>query len=314
MASAINGQIAFNCLLQAFQQLERCKMVFQGARRFQQKRVLIVITRFSLGRKQWLLLSLGIVAGMIAYGMISSWEQSKAWPHDPIRTQAWEKIAPRLVEVEKDANRAGKRHHDRVVAYFAEKRLHSRASPRMRSAGAVSGPSSKANSPAMRVGLTKTQLRDAFERHFFTSDDLQILLQSAIVSYLTELEGDENALLVAIRADLSEQDLPALRGLAALRNDDVFKAEYRKMLAQVIPAVTRDLKVTVGREAVVWVGSEIASCHHDSDCFGGCRSPRRVRRNPRFWGGFGSGHPGPWLGRRIYRRWCRRLGDASCRV
>ncbi len=84
-------------------------------------------------------------------------------------------------------------------------------------------------------------------------------MQSVVAGYLTELEGEENAMLVAIRADLSDQDLPALRALTALRSDDAFKSEYRKMVQQVVPAVSRDLKITVGREAVVWVGSEVAA-------------------------------------------------------
>ena len=102
-------------------------------------------------------------------------------------------------------------------------------------------------------------LRQAFERHFFTARDLQELMQSVITSHVSDLEGRENALLVAIRADLSEQDLPALRALSALKSDESFQKEYRKMLDQVVPVVSRDLKITIGREAVVWVGSDIAA-------------------------------------------------------
>ena len=259
MVSSINELFAFNRICR---KRFNAREVQDGVTRFQDvsnikgSRVMKVL--FSLGRKQCLLLTLGILAGMAAWGIIASLNQSKAQPHEPVRIQAWEKIAPRLQQADKDAAKSGKRHLDRISAYFAEKRLHSRDFAEDALGwggkwafiqGKLTGDEGKAHQAHLRI---------AFERHFFTSRDLQNLLQSVITAYLTELEGHENELLVAIRADLSEQDFPALHGVTALRSDEVFKAEYRKMLEQVVPAVGRDLKITVGREAVVWVGSEIA--------------------------------------------------------
>ena len=102
-------------------------------------------------------------------------------------------------------------------------------------------------------------LRQAFERHLFSGPEFQSVVKSIVTAYLSELEGQENELLVAIRADLGDEDLPGVRDLAALRSDEAFQGEYRKMLTDVIPVVGRELLITVGREAVVWVGADIAT-------------------------------------------------------
>jgi hypothetical protein len=83
-------------------------------------------------------------------------------------------------------------------------------------------------------------LAHAFEKHIFTNDDLQDLLQATVSGLIGELEGQDNALLVQIRADWSEEDLPALRSLGALQSNDAFQGEYRKVLAEVIPIISRD--------------------------------------------------------------------------
>jgi len=211
----------------------------------------------SLRRTQVALLTLGTLAGMVAWAVFSHRSQPKA--PDPARVQLWQKITPRLQQADQDGAQTGQRHLERLSDFFIEKRWYARDFAEDALGwggkwafvkGKVAGDDGKAH---------QEYLRAAFERHFFTGRDLQELLQSVITGYLTEVEGQENALLVAIRADLSEQDLPALQQLAALRSDEAFRNEYRKMLEQVIPTISRDMKITLGREAVVWVGSDIAA-------------------------------------------------------
>jgi len=195
---------------------------------------------------------------MIAWMVVSSWSQPKAPPVEPARLQAWNKISSRLRQAQRSSSE-GAQQLQYVREFFAEKRQRSRGfaddvlgwgGKWAFVKGKVLGDEGKAHQLFMR---------QAFERHFFTAHDLQELMESVITAHLSELEGEENALLVAIRADLSEQDLPALKALSALKSDEAFCEQYRKLLDQVAPIVSRDMKVTIGREAVIWVGSDIAA-------------------------------------------------------
>ena len=214
---------------------------------------------FSSRRIRVGLLTLGVLAGMIAWTVFSSSSRPKAPPADPTRVQAWNKIASRLRQAERNDSDPGAQHLQYVKDFFADKRERSRAFAEdvLGWAGKwqfVKGKLWRDDGKGHQVFM-----RQAFERHFFTARDLQELMQSVITAHLSELEGEESALLVAIRADLSDQDLPALRALSALKSDEAFRDEYRKMLDRVVPIVSRDMKVTIGREAVVWIGSDIAA-------------------------------------------------------
>ena len=205
------------------------------------------------------LLTLGVLAGMTAWMLLPSGSEPQAPPPDPACVRAWQKITPRLQQAEKDGDKAGQKQLQVIEDFFVDKKRHATdfAEEAIGWRGKWAFVKGKLNGDEGKA--YQAHLRSAFERHFFTGSDLQELLEKAIKAYLTELEGQENALLVAIRADLAEQDLPTPRALAALRSDEAFRKEYRKMLEQVVPIVSRDLKIAVGREAVVWVGSEIAA-------------------------------------------------------
>jgi F0F1-type ATP synthase membrane subunit c/vacuolar-type H+-ATPase subunit K len=210
-------------------------------------------------RRTAVLMTAGALCGMVALWIFRSSSQPKATPPNPAAMQAWEKINPRLRQADSDGAQAGEEHLQRIKDFFAEKQTHVRDF-----AEEVLGLSGKwAFVKGKLFGDDgkghQAFLRKAFEQHIFTNGDLQNLLQVTITGLISELDGQENSLLVSIRADLSEQDLPAVRCLAAVHSDQAFLGEYRKMLAEVIPVVSRDLKITVGREAAVWVGSDIAA-------------------------------------------------------
>ena len=101
-------------------------------------------------------------------------------------------------------------------------------------------------------------LLEHFEKHVLTDADLKTMLESTLAAYVTDMQGLENDMLVRLRADLAEDEL--FRGdVPALKSDEAFKEAYRRMEEQVLPIVTEDLKVTIGREVGVFVGSEIAA-------------------------------------------------------
>ena len=208
--------------------------------------------------RHMLLVSLGATAGMALWLWVSSGTVTKAPPLDPVRMRAWDKVSSRL-RAQQNSSDPAELQLQRIRDFFADKQQRTRDF-----ADDVLGWSGKwhfVKGKIFRDDGKAHQLfmRQAFERHFFTAGDLQGLMQSVVAAHLSELEGQENALLVAIRADLSEQDLPALRELSAMKSDENFQREYRRLLDQVVPIVSRDMKVTIGREAVVWVASDIAA-------------------------------------------------------
>jgi hypothetical protein len=206
-----------------------------------------------------ILLTLGVLGGIMAFALFRSSGMPEAVPLDPAQAQVWDKIAPRLQQADNDGAQAGEQRFQRVRDFFAEKKRRTGGF-----ADAVLGWGGKwAFVKGKLFGDEgkghQEYLRSVFEEHLFTNDDLQNLLQVIIAGYLSDLEGQENALLVAIRADLCDPESPALQSLAALRSDEAFEAAYKKTLADAVPVVSRDLGITVGREAGVWIGSEIAA-------------------------------------------------------
>jgi hypothetical protein len=205
-----------------------------------------------------ILLLVGTLGGMLAWKLYSS-HQPKRVALDPARVQVWEKIAPRLRQAEQRGDEFGERHLQSVKDFFADKRGHANDFADDVLGWGGKWAFLKGKFTADDGKAHQAHLKAAFARHIFTDRDIQERLQEVIASYLGELEGQENALLVEIQADLSEQDLPALRVLAMQEAGESFRGEYQKMVQQIAPVVGRDLKIAVGREAVVWVGSDIAA-------------------------------------------------------
>src|SRR6266852_142320 len=210
-------------------------------------------------RVRLVLLCLGVLAGMIAWTVWSVASRSRVRPPDPARVRAWEKIAPRLQQAQTRDGEISAKYAQRISDFFAEKRLHCVAFAEDLTGWGGKWEFVKAKMASDNGKAYQAFLRQASQRHFFTDKDLKELMEGTITSYLSELEGEENALLVEIRTDLSEQDLPELRALAALQTEEAFRSEYRKMIDQAVPTVSRDLKITLGREAAVWVGSDVAA-------------------------------------------------------
>ena len=200
----------------------------------------------------------GITAGMLAWTLWSV-PSSPAKPVDPARLRAWEKITPRLRQAEESGAEFGKRQRQHVKDFFAEKNNHARdfgdevtgwGGKWAYVKGVFTGDDGKAQ---------QAHIKQSFERHIFTDRDIKELLKGVITAYLSELEGQENSLLVEIQADLGEQDMPALRDLLTQQGGAGFRTEFQNMVTQVAPVVGRDVKIGLGREAAVWIGSDIAA-------------------------------------------------------
>lgn len=181
-------------------------------------------------------------------------------PHpDPVRQAAWDRITPRLASAEQTSQQAGDKYAERVKSFFADRKQAARAF-----AEEVLSLSGKWAFVKAKLPWTDTDgharfLRESFERLVFSGEDLKVLIESAVRGYVSELEGIESALLVDVRADLSEGDLAPRDLLTALDSDASFQSAYAQMVVRVLAVIEFDMGATVAREVASFVVSDIAA-------------------------------------------------------
>ncbi len=204
------------------------------------------------GRFRSLWLTLGVLTGMAASGAALHYLTH----YDPVRAEAWRKVTPRLEQVDEETKEESLRSAEQVAEFFAERRLGARAF-----AADVLGLSGKWAFLKGYFDSTSHQqyLEECFERNLFRSDELKTVIESAVARYVSELQGRENQLLVDIQADLRDGDMSAPDRLPALNSEAEFRRQYDAMLERVLPIVSQDIGMTVTREVVAFVGSEIAA-------------------------------------------------------
>ncbi len=203
------------------------------------------------GRFQSLFTTLGVISGLAVAGVGYNF-----LPHyDPVRLKAWDAVKPRIVQAREDTKEGVKAPAEQVKEFFAQRKEGAR------SFGAdvlsLSGKWAYVKD-FFDEGNHQRYLEECFERNIFGPGELKALIESAVSQYVSEIQGRENQLLVAIRADLEGSELAGPEYLPALRNEAEFRREYNAMLKEVIPILTKDMGMTVGREVVSFVGQEIA--------------------------------------------------------
>ena len=210
--------------------------------------------------RRQLLLAIAIVVTLTVIAILRMASGVSEQPQPaPVRHAAWEKIAPRLSRAERSSVQSGEKYAGRVKAFFSERKLAARAF-----AEEVLSMSGKFAFVKSKLPWTdgdghNRYLRECFERHLFKGEDIKDLIESAVRGYVSELEGIQNALLVDIRADLSESDLaaPGLRPL--LSSDASFRKAYAEMAQRVLPVIRSDMGVTVARETTSFIACDIAA-------------------------------------------------------
>jgi hypothetical protein len=204
------------------------------------------------GRFQSLCLTLGVISGLAVAGVGYQY-----LPHyDPIRLEAWSKVGPRLHQTDEATRNEVNTSTGQVKQFFADRKQNARAFAT--DVLSLSGKWAYVKG-YFQEGNHERYLEECFERNLFGSDELKSLLESAVSRYVSEIQGRENQLLVAIRADLDGSELAGPTYLPALANEAEFRREYDAMLQKVVPVLTRDMGITVTREIVSWVGADIAT-------------------------------------------------------
>ena len=207
-------------------------------------------TRRAAFRSLWTTLGVisGLAAAAVGYNFL---------PHyDPVRVKAWDAVTPRLQDTAERTAKDVDASTEHVKEFFAQRKEGARnfATDVL----SLSGKWAYVKD-FFDEGSHERYLEECFERNIFSSEELKMLIESAVAQYVSELQGRENQLLVAIRADLEGSELAGPEYLPALRNESEFRREYEAMLAKVIPIVTKDMGMTVTREVASFVGAEIAA-------------------------------------------------------
>jgi hypothetical protein len=206
-------------------------------------------------RRGWfrsLWLTLGVISGLAAAAVGYQY-----LPHyDPVRLEAWNKVEPRLHETDEATRNEVNPSIEQVKRFFAQRKQNARSFAT--DVLSLSGKWAYIKG-YFQEGNHERYLEECFERNLFRSDELKALLESAVSRFVSEIQGRENQLLVAIRADLEGSELAGPQYLPALGSEAEFRREYEAMLQKVMPILTRDLGISVTREVVSFVGSEIAA-------------------------------------------------------
>ncbi|QEH36595.1 hypothetical protein OJF2_51790 [Aquisphaera giovannonii] len=203
-------------------------------------------------RLKVLLSSLGVITGMAlaaaAYHWLPSW--------DPIRLMAWYKVQPRIKQANEESKGETERSTKQITEFFRQRKQNARAF-----AADVLCFSGKWAYVKDFVygGSHEKYLEECFERNLFTSDELKAVIESAVKSHVSEVQGRENQLLVAIRADLAGDAIASPSYLPSLGDEARFRREYEAMLERALPILRKDMGVTVTREVVSFIGAEIAA-------------------------------------------------------
>lgn len=101
-------------------------------------------------------------------------------------------------------------------------------------------------------------LNEAFAEHLFRMDDLKKVVDAAVRSYLAELEAIDDELLVRLRADLADGDMPRI-ALPQLRSEEALRSHYHELRQRVAQDMRTDLAVVAGRELFSQTAGNIAT-------------------------------------------------------
>jgi hypothetical protein len=213
-----------------------------------------IVGRSHLGARKWVLLTIGVIAGLAITAVMhrGSWLGRR---YDPVRAKAWEAVAPRLDATDKASAGSIDRQAAAIDEFFDERSEGAEAF-------ADDALSLRGKWVLVRSYLPFTDkkahdryLHKSFERRLFRAQELESLVSSALTAFLSEAEGLENSLLVDIRVDLRDGDLVRTNVLPSLHSDEAFRAEFTRMAVRLLPALSRDIGVSIG----TFAGSEVAT-------------------------------------------------------
>jgi hypothetical protein len=175
------------------------------------------------------------------------------------RDHAWGRAGPHLAAAEQEAAQALDKHLASIPAFLTERRPGGRAFAEKLVSLRGKWQLVKAQVTSSGDQEYAAFLAAAFAEHLFRAEDLQAAVAAAVRGFLIELDGIEARLLVRLRADLSQDELPLADLIPALRSDVTFTNHYRTLAERLARDLSTDLAVVALREAFLWQASTIVT-------------------------------------------------------
>lgn len=173
-----------------------------------------------------------------------------------VRSRVWSKTEPLLAQADRQAVLALDKHLASIHTFLQEHKAGSKAF-------AEQLLSLQGKWELVRAGIGNESdyadfLQKAFAEHLFPMEELEKVVDAAIRGYLAELESIDEDLLVRLRADLADDELPRLV-IPVLRSDRALRNHYRELSQRVAQDLRTDLAFVAVRELFLWQASNVAT-------------------------------------------------------
>lgn len=170
------------------------------------------------------------------------------------RQIAWRIAAPRIEIAQEEAIKAVEARTQQVRDFFTERQKHIPAYAERVLSFRSKWELGKSKLPFTDRDAHTRFLKDEFSKIIFSQADLEQQITGALEDCVRDIHAIENALLVKVRADLS--DMPeCVAVLPDLKTEALFRDRFEKVVVSLSEKAGTDAKVNVGR----MVGSEIAA-------------------------------------------------------
>lgn len=233
-----------------------------------------------------LALTTGVLAGMILLLLLQANDSSLPAPAAPpevrpskpavpvidpidekaLRARAWSAISPRLDEADVAALSGVEKTATEIEAFFIDRKQGSRslAEVLLSMRGKWKVIKSKIGRISDKLPFAEQDadvafLNEMFGKHLFTSEEARLAIEGPIKAYTQQIAAIENQLLVRIRADLSDGELHVGELMPELKNDELLRKEYEKLLDEIHGMVKGEVSHDVRREVASFVTGEVAA-------------------------------------------------------
>lgn len=175
-----------------------------------------------------------------------------------LQRRAWSRVQDCLEAADQACQSAVQDSINRVAGFFASKQVAARSFAK----SALSLESKwyfvKDRLPFTNGTEHQQFLRKQFALHVLKPGELERCLEGTFVSFLSQVQGIENQLLVRVRADLSEGEWARIVP-SSLRQPEEWQAAFQRHLEAVVLCIGQDLRLRAGQECLALVGGEVAA-------------------------------------------------------
>lgn len=205
------------------------------------------------------LVALIVILIALAYqisGLVTDCLAAKPTDTAAVHDRVWSKTQPLLEQADQQTALALDKHLASIHAFLDDRKAGSRAF------------AERLLSLRGKWELVKAEIGDnndyaaflqaEFADHLFPMEDLEKAVATAVQSYLAELESIDDELLVRLRADLADDELPRIV-IPVLSSDQALRSHYHELSQRVAQDLRTDLALVAARELFLWPASNVGT-------------------------------------------------------